>query len=89
MEKEEMEKVMAGKTFAEMNRHELAVAGADAVERVTQAREKLGTAFESMPAAAKMAAGDQLTAAYETLTALADLQLVTAAQVGFLQSHSA
>lgn len=84
MEKKELEKCMDGKCLGEMNRHELAVAGSNAIERVKAAQEDLDAAFASLPQTAKMAAGEQLTAAFEALAALTELSLVTRAELGLV-----
>lgn len=81
MEKAELEKGMEGKTFDQMNRHELALAAGNAVDRVNAAQEKLKSAFDNMPATAKMAAGDQLAVLQEQLNANAELLLATRAEL--------
>lgn len=89
MEKSELEKGMQGKELADMNRHELAVAAGNAIDRVKAANVKLKAAFDTLPQTARMAAGDQLEAAYEALSASAELALVTRAELGLVISATA
>jgi len=72
------------KTLDQMNRHELAAAAGKTIDRVKAANEALKTAFENMPATAKMAAGDQLDAAFEALDANTEMLLTTRAELGLV-----
>ena len=72
------------KQLDKMNRHELAAAAGKTIDRVKAANAALKTAFENMPATAKMAAGDQLDAAFEALDANTEMLLTTRAELGLV-----
>jgi len=79
MDKEKLMAATESKELHELNEHQLRSLAGDAVQRVqasgkaiAEARTALGSAMSNLPAAAKMAAGSQLDAAFSAVNALAD-----------------